>query len=396
MHFVLGGISIVIFIMLIYLLGDYSWFNGNNAVFAAATFPVRNVENLAKLYAGDALNGALAIKYDTMSTTGCEMCQIAIYRPNMAGNKGVAAVAYSSNETLDLTGANRIVFFAKGELGGERLSFLAIGGPSNSSASTVPFTNLTFSLVTNNITLANDWTRYELSLNGTDLTNIEYPFAFIVERGRNNSALEQPDGDNPPLNNPSTSQITLYLKGITFDTDPAESPLNATTTGQALNATTTGQALNATTTGQALNATTTGQALNATTTGQALNATTTGQALNATTTGQALNATTTGQALNATTTGQALNATTTGQALNATTTGQALNATTTGQALNAKPIQLTNDTSKDTVWNPIGPITQNNFSQSQLSAEDNLFKAEITESSNGHCNCNTYSRDGYE
>ena len=221
-------------------------------------------------------------------------------------------------------------------------------------------------MVTTNITLANDWTRYELSLNGTDLTNIEYPFGFIVERGRNNSALEQPDGDNPPLNNPSTSQITLYLKGITFDTDPAESPLNATTTGQALNATTTGQALNATTTGQALNATTTGQALNATTTGQALNATTTGQALNATTTGQALNATTTGQALNA------------------TTTGQALNATTTGQALNARPSQLTNDTSIDTVWSPTGPITQNNLdNQSQLSAEDNLFKAEITESSNG-------------
>ena len=205
-----------------------------------------------------------------MSTTGCEMCQIAIYRPNMAGNKGVAAVAYSSNETLDLTGANRIVFFAKGELGGERLTFSAIGRPSESLPSTAPFTNITFALVTTNITLANDWTRYELSLNGTDLTNIEYPFGFIVERGRNNSALEQPDGDNPPLNNPSTSQITLYLKGITFDTDPAESPLNATTTGQALNATTTGQALNATTTGQALNATTTGQALNATTTGQVL------------------------------------------------------------------------------------------------------------------------------
>ena len=234
MHFVLGGISIVIFIMLIYLLDDYSWFNGNNAVFAAATFPVRNVENLEKLYAGDALNGALAIKYDTMSTTGCEMCQIAIYRPNMADNKGVAPVAYSSNETLDLTGANRIVFFAKGELGGERLTFSAIGRPSESLPSTAPFTNITFALVTTNITLANDWTRYELSLNGTDLTNIEYPFGFIVERGRNNSALEQPDGDNPPLNNPSTSQITLYLKGITFDTDPAESPLNATTTGQTL------------------------------------------------------------------------------------------------------------------------------------------------------------------
>ena len=254
------------------------------------------------------MNGALAIKYDTMSTTGCEMCQIAIYRPNMAGNKGVAPVAYSSNETLDLTGANRIVFFAKGELGGERLTFSAIGRPSESLPSTAPFTNITFALVTTNITLANDWTRYELSINGTDLTNIEYPFGFIVERGRNNSALEQPDGDNPPLNNPSTSQITLYLKGITFDTDPAESPLNATTTGQASNATTTGQALmlqrlvkllmlqrlvkslmlqrlvkllmlqrlvkllmlqrlvkllNATTTGQASNATTTGQALNA-------------------------------------------------------------------------------------------------------------------------------------
>ena len=209
MRFVLAGISTVVFVLITYLLSDSTWSPANNPAFAAVSFPVRNIENFDKVYAGDALSGALTVKYDTMSTTGCEMCQIAIYRPNIAGNTGVAAVAYSSNDTLDLTGASRIVFFAKGELGGERVSFLSLGRPSTSLPPTSPFTNITFESTTNNITLANDWTKYELSLNGTNLTNIKNPFGFIVERGRNNSALEQPDGDNPPLNNPSTSQISF-------------------------------------------------------------------------------------------------------------------------------------------------------------------------------------------
>ena len=41
------------------------------------------------------------------------------------GPIGKAGVAYKSAQPLDLTGAQRIVFFAKGELGGENVSFVS-------------------------------------------------------------------------------------------------------------------------------------------------------------------------------------------------------------------------------------------------------------------------------
>ena len=115
----------------------------------------------------------------------CEMCQFIKYMP---GPIGKAGVAYKSAQTLDLSGAKRIVFFAKGELGGENVAFVAIGKPSNIPP--VPpniFTNLNFAVIRKNVTLTNEWPRYQLSLNGIDLTGVTDPFGFIVSKVRSQS-----------------------------------------------------------------------------------------------------------------------------------------------------------------------------------------------------------------
>ena len=85
----------------------------------AASFPITNVEQKF-----NQLNSA----GDTKSVTsgamtadgGCEACQLIQYIP---GTKGVSGTSYKSNSPLDLTGAKRIVFFVKGELGGETVQF---------------------------------------------------------------------------------------------------------------------------------------------------------------------------------------------------------------------------------------------------------------------------------
>lgn len=51
---------------------------------------------------------------------GCEACQLIKYTP---GPQGVSGTSYRSNSPLDLTGAKIIVFFVKGELGGETVQF---------------------------------------------------------------------------------------------------------------------------------------------------------------------------------------------------------------------------------------------------------------------------------
>jgi hypothetical protein len=195
-------------------------------------FPIRNIETLTFLdKAGDALSrsGSFVQPYLQMSHTmtpdgNCEMCQFIRYMP---GPIGEAAVAYISTQTLDLSDAKRIVFFAKGELGGENVAFVAIGKPSsNTSPSAGPniFKNLNFEVISKNITLTNDWARYELSLNGLGTTGVTDPFGFVVSKVR--SQIQVPNlNSHYPLDDANASHIVFFLKGVTIDNNPAINPI---------------------------------------------------------------------------------------------------------------------------------------------------------------------------
>jgi hypothetical protein len=196
-------------------------------------FPIRNIETSPVLdKAGDAIpttgnpaQSNLKISSHAMTADGnCEMCQFIQYIP---GPTGKAGVAYKSAQTLDLSGAHRIVFFAKGELGGEHVAFVAIGKPSNTSP-VLPniFANLKFAVTCKDITLTNEWTRYQLSLNGSDLTGVTDPFGFIVSKVRSQSqAPSSSNSPQPPLTDANASHIAIFLKGVTFDSNPAVKPI---------------------------------------------------------------------------------------------------------------------------------------------------------------------------
>ena len=150
----------------------------------------------------------------------CEMCQLIKYIP---GPIGKAGVAYKSAETLDLSGAQRVVFFAKGELGGENVAFVAAGKASNTNPTSPNiFTNLKFAVISKNVTLTNNWARYQLSLNGSDLTGVIDPFGFIVSKVRS-QVFSSSNVAGPTL----TNHISFFLKGVTFDNDPPINPIPA-------------------------------------------------------------------------------------------------------------------------------------------------------------------------
>src|SRR5207245_8750171 len=88
-----------------------------------------------------------------------------------------------------------------------------------------------FAVISKNVTLTNNWARYQLSLNGTGVTNatgVTDPFGFIVSKVR--SQIQTPaNSNNPhtPLTDPNANHITFFLKGVTFDNNTAVKPIPA-------------------------------------------------------------------------------------------------------------------------------------------------------------------------
>ncbi|PWU81464.1 MAG: hypothetical protein DLM72_06860, partial [Candidatus Nitrosopolaris wilkensis] len=180
--------------------------------------PIRNVDSSTSLdKAGDPVN----VRLD--ANPSCEICTFIKYIPGPIGKTGVA---YKSAQPLDLTGAQRIVFFAKGQLGGENVAFVAIGKPSNTQpVSPNIFPNLNFAIISKNITLTNNWARYELSLNGSGTTGVTDPFGFIVSKVRTQIQVPSSVSPLPPLDDASAKHVAFYLKGVTFDNNPAVNPV---------------------------------------------------------------------------------------------------------------------------------------------------------------------------
>ena len=225
----------------------------------SSQFPIRNVEfSTSPDKAGD----PATVSVGPMTGAGCEVCSFIKYIPGVIGKAGVA---YKSAQTLDLSGAKRIVFFAKGQLGGENVAFVAIGKPSTTSP--VPpniFSNLNFAVISKNVTLTKTWERYQLSLNVSSLTGVTDPFGFIVSKVRSQAPASSLNSPQPPLNNPSPNHIAFFLKGVTFDNNPAVNPISTAyvgdwqTTATPTKANTTTNSLNTTTptTTNSLNSTT--------------------------------------------------------------------------------------------------------------------------------------------
>ena len=97
----------------------------------------------------------------------CEFCTAMIYTP---GTNEEAGLAYKDIK-LDLGDSQRIVFFARSEKSGEQVSFVAAGNDTSQVASndTDIFPKIDFAITTENVTMDDQWKRFQIALNGTEL-----------------------------------------------------------------------------------------------------------------------------------------------------------------------------------------------------------------------------------
>ncbi|GHU64413.1 hypothetical protein AGMMS49983_10090 [Clostridia bacterium] len=102
---------------------------------------------------------------------------------------------------LDLTGATALTFYAKGENGGERVEFFMGGlGRNESGAAIAPYPD-TDRVSLGYVTLSKEWERFEIPLDGADLTRIACGFGWVTN----------------DRNNPGASSLHFSLDEIRYE-----------------------------------------------------------------------------------------------------------------------------------------------------------------------------------
>jgi hypothetical protein len=155
---------------------------------------------------GDARNSPASIKIDPEfidPDEHCEFCYRIEIEPGATGKLGALLKA---NKLYNLEKAERVFLFARGESGGEDVQFNAAGKYVDGRVDGKVAKQMKFGFTSENIKLKNDWQRYEIDLSKADLNDISHGFGFEVVKSKL-KASEKP--------------IVIYLKGITFDDQPA-------------------------------------------------------------------------------------------------------------------------------------------------------------------------------
>lgn len=132
----------------------------------------------------------------------CDFCTQVNYSSAIGGE---AAIAYQI-DNVDMSNSKRLVFFAKGEKGGEQITILGAGkfvtGSSPFEKKLVRsdlFPDSAFGFETQQITLTKHWKRFVVDLRDRDLKEVDYPFGLIIR------------------SNPYSEARVFYIKGVTFD-----------------------------------------------------------------------------------------------------------------------------------------------------------------------------------
>jgi hypothetical protein len=182
----------------------------------AAALPMFVVEKFPdKEFAGDASNSQSKLKVNDEFIDPehhCEFCTRVEYNP---GNLGEAGFAYKSTNPIDFTGAKKVHLWIMGQDGGEKVQFFVAGKridnttQSNNTINSPTknlFKNEKFGVTTDQLTVDKDWKRIDIDLKGTDLKGITHPFGLEIFKGSGHNQV-------------------VYVKGLTYDTQPPENPI---------------------------------------------------------------------------------------------------------------------------------------------------------------------------
>jgi len=142
-------------------------------------------------------------QYKTNPHSG-ETCIEFIYTAKKAQGQGWAGVYWqnppnnwgSKKGGFDLSGMNKLTFWAKGAKGGEIIQKFMVGGIKGAYSDSL-------TVETEPIILTNDWKEYTINLAGKDLSYVSGGFAWVA------TAESNPEG------------MTFYLDDIKFNYDPS-------------------------------------------------------------------------------------------------------------------------------------------------------------------------------
>jgi hypothetical protein len=195
------------------ILGLDGQSEGNVHVAEAAILPMEvrdTFKNLEKTGDAKIKDSLLQIDTDFVDPDNhCEFCYRIEFTP---GDTGKGGFVMKADKAFDLSEANRIAFFAKGETGKETVQF-KVGGKENRGVGVDTNSGLAkFAFTSESTKLKNDWQLIEMDISGKDLKRITH--ALAVDLGR------------ADLKN-SNESIIIYLKGITFDDLQAQKSLRS-------------------------------------------------------------------------------------------------------------------------------------------------------------------------
>jgi len=102
---------------------------------------------------------------------------------------------------IDLTGAVKLVFFAKGETGREKVEFFMGGMGWNGVFKNAAFPDSTQNISLGVVPLSADWQEYEIDLSGADLSRVGCGFGWVTN----------------DTNNPGLTSVKFYMDDIHYE-----------------------------------------------------------------------------------------------------------------------------------------------------------------------------------
>lgn len=97
-----------------------------------------------------------------------------------AGGSEPACDFGDADAGLDLTGATRLTFYARGETGQETVEFFAGGLGWQNGLPGAPYPDSTDTISAGNIALTAEWQQYEIDLTGADLSRLACGFGWVT------------------------------------------------------------------------------------------------------------------------------------------------------------------------------------------------------------------------
>jgi len=113
------------------------------------------------------------------------ICTKIVYSPK--GNNGWAGIYWqypannwgNNSKGYDLTGAEKLTFWARGQVGGERAEF-KVGGITGQYPD-----SMTTPISTDVVVLSNEWQQYTIDLTGQDLSHVIGGFCWVTNINQN-------------------------------------------------------------------------------------------------------------------------------------------------------------------------------------------------------------------